>query len=172
MADEDGTDYGELLRRREEQAERDHREVMKEREAAQSAAVDQGAKRGCLIVAAAVVAIGIWIGVSASGDDDGSTSTAGGSERASADEQKFAAFSVCKDFVKDRLKAPATAKFPDFFDRDDEVTVTGFGDGPYTVRSHVDAENGFGALLSTSFSCTVTNTGGGNWRLDDIALAE
>lgn len=81
------------------------------------------------------------------------------------------AFDVCKDFVKDRLKAPGSARFPDFFDDDDEVRVSSVGDR-YTVRSHVDAENSFGALLQTDFTCVVEDDGDDTMTLKDLTLSE
>lgn len=62
---------------------------------------------------------------------------------------------ACKDQVTAQLKAPATADFPWQVD----AIITHAGD-KYTVRSYVDAENGFGANIRTSFVCTATVTGG------------
>ena len=98
------------------------------------------------------------------GDNSGS---GGGS---SSSDQKYAAFDICKSFVKDRLKAPSTAKFRNFFQDDGEVSVSGYGDGPYTVISSVDSQNGFGAQIRSSFTCTVTNTSGDSWHLDSISI--
>jgi hypothetical protein len=88
----------------------------------------------------------------------------------SASDKKFEAFDMCKQFVKNRLKSPSTAKFRNFFQNDGEVIVTGFGNGPYTVTSSVDSENGFGASLRSTFQCTVTNTDGANWHLDNMVF--
>lgn len=79
------------------------------------------------------------------------------------------AFDACKGFVKSQLKAPSTAKFRNFYEKDGEVLVTGTGDGPYTVTSTVDSQNSFGAKLRSSFTCTVTLTGS-TWGLDDISI--
>lgn len=89
-----------------------------------------------------------------------------------ADTQRYGAFDVCTRFVKDRLKAPATASFRDYFEDDGEVTVTEGSAGTFTVRSSVDSENGFGAKLRTNFVCTVADKGKGNWRLVDVQLDE
>lgn len=88
----------------------------------------------------------------------------------SPEVDKSLAFNACKVFVERRLKAPATARFRSFYQADGEVTVTGFGDGPYTVRSSVDSENGFGANLRSTFTCTVTRSGD-DWRLDNLSIA-
>ncbi len=100
----------------------------------------------------------------------GDSSSSGGGSSSSSSDQKYAAFEMCKDFVKDRLKAPSTATFRNFFQDDGEVSVSGYGDGPYTVMSTVDSQNGFGAKIRSSFSCTVTNTSGDNWRLNSISI--
>lgn len=102
----------------------------------------------------------------------GVESSTGGSSSADAEEQEYAAFEMCKEFIKDRLKSPATAKFRNFFEDDGEVSVSGLGQGPYTVVSTVDSQNGFGALVRSSFTCTVTNTSGNSWRLDDMDFVD
>lgn len=82
----------------------------------------------------------------------------------------FGAFDVCKGFVKERLKAPSTAKFRDFYQDDGEVQVDRNTDGTYTVTSTVDAQNSFGAKLRSTFTCTVHPTGKDTWLLDDISI--
>jgi hypothetical protein len=70
-----------------------------------------------------------------------------------AEELRFGAQDVCHQFVEDRLRAPATAKFEAYR----EATITNTG-SQYTVRGHVDAENGFGALIRSHYSCVVRHT--------------
>ena len=124
-------------------------------------AVERRGKRGAWIAIGVVAAV-ITVASIAAGS---------GSDSESSDASPGLAFVMCKDFVKDRLKAPATATFRNFYDDDGEVSVTGSGDGPYRVVSTVDSENGFGAKIRSRFSCTVTHTpGGDNWRLDAISV--
>jgi hypothetical protein len=104
----------------------------------------------------------IWI-VSAVRSDDGAQN---------ATDQRYGAFTVCKDFVEDRLKAPATAKFRNFFQDDGEVRVSDSGDGTFVVTSTVDSQNGFGALVRTGFICIVATEDGERFRLVDLALDE
>lgn len=111
-------------------------------------------------LAATVVAAALVVGGAACGDVD--------SDEGPTD---YSAFEICKKFVKDRLKSPGSASFRNFFEDDGEVSVSGFGDGPYKVISTVDSENGFGALIRTDFVCEVKHTGDGNWRLLDIGMA-
>ena len=83
--------------------------------------------------------------------------------------RQYLAYDACTSFVKDALKSPATAEFPDF--QDGGVTVIGAEkDGPFIVVSTVDSENGFGALVRNDFTCTVTRVAPGDWRLDDLQL--
>ncbi len=77
---------------------------------------------------------------------------------------------ICKDFVKGRLKSPSTADFP-FFDK--QVWKT---DGQkYTVKSYVDAQNSFGAMIRNNWTCEVEYLGGEdssleNWQLLNIVM--
>lgn len=89
----------------------------------------------------------------------------GGDDEDNEEDRAFGAFDVCKEFVTDRLRSPGSAEFRNYFEDDGEVRVTGTGNGPYVVRSTVDSQNGFGALLRSDFTCTVNHVGDGNWRL-------
>jgi hypothetical protein len=60
-----------------------------------------------------------------------------------------AALVMAEDFVKDRLKAPATARFPGW--TEDQPVVTGYGNCKYEVNGWVDSQNGFGALLRSNW---------------------
>lgn len=88
----------------------------------------------------------------------------------STPDRSSSAFAICKEFVKDDLRAPATAVFRNYHQDDGEVAVRGFGDGPYTVVSTVDSQNGFGALVRSSFTCSVTRTGDDEWKLNALAV--
>lgn len=66
---------------------------------------------------------------------------------------------VCEDFVKERLKAPATADFSDL-----DVTSDA---GEYTVTGDVDAQNSFGAKLRSHFTCVVRDSGD-QWTLVSV----
>lgn len=55
--------------------------------------------------------------------------------------------STCKEWVRDRLKSPATARFSG-------VETTG-GRSTYDVSGAVDSENSFGALVRTAWTCDV-----------------
>jgi hypothetical protein len=59
--------------------------------------------------------------------------------------------SMCRAFVTDRLQEPATASFASGTDE----TVSKNGDGSFTVRSYVDAQNGVGENVRTRYACVV-----------------
>lgn len=87
-----------------------------------------------------------------------------------AEVRRLVAFDMCKDFVKRRLKSPASAKFRNPLQDDGEVVITGSGNGPFTIVSTVDAENSFGAKPRSTFRCVVTLTGD-TWHLDDLTIS-
>lgn len=119
---------------------------------------------GCGVMIAIAVALIIVAGMCGAADD--------GDEPDATEDLEFGAFDVCTQFVKDRLKSPGSAEFRNYFEDDGEVIVTGSGNGPYTVMSSVDSQNGFGAMIRTDFVCEVTNTGGENWRLVNLVVDE
>lgn len=67
----------------------------------------------------------------------------------------------CQQFVSQRLKAPATAKFSPTA----ETEITGFDDGAYRIAGWVDAQNSFSALIRSHYACWVTNEGVNRWSL-------
>ena len=76
--------------------------------------------------------------------------------------EKNDAVRVCQDkFIPEKLKAPATAKFSN-------VTAVGSAVS-YTVTGSVDWENGFGALIRSTFTCSV-HSSGNQWVLDSTAF--
>jgi hypothetical protein len=79
-----------------------------------------------------------------------------------AQVKAMTAFDMCKNSVRNHLKAPSTAKFRDYFG-DQAPSISGTGDGPYTVISTVDSQNGFGAMIRSSFVCTAEYVGGDQW---------
>ncbi len=73
----------------------------------------------------------------------------------------------CQGFVKEHLKAPATAKFQGIFDIDLSRDVSRNGD-KFIVSSYVDSQNSFGAMIRTHYVCTVRYLGNDLWSLDDL----
>ncbi|GAA1726878.1 hypothetical protein GCM10009809_23240 [Isoptericola hypogeus] len=54
---------------------------------------------------------------------------------------------ICEGRVEDQLEAPATAEFTD-------GTASGTPSG-YTITGSVDAENSFGALVRSEWTCSI-----------------
>jgi len=79
-----------------------------------------------------------------SGDSDGSSSV---------EPSKMLAYNYAEDFIKQRLKSPSTAEFPGTFEKDDHITD--LGGGEYKIRSWVDSQNGFGAMIRSQWSCKI-----------------
>jgi hypothetical protein len=69
---------------------------------------------------------------------------------------------ACEEqFIPPHLKAPATAKFSG-----DTVVFDGTA---YQVTGSVDSQNSFGALVRSSFTCTV-HSSGDTWVLDSASV--
>lgn len=78
------------------------------------------------------------------------------------------AWTICQEFVTDRLQAPRSAVFAPF----DPDQVSPLTAAPDQLRVHgvVDAQNAFGALIRHTYTCTVVPIGSGRWRLVTLTL--
>lgn len=54
----------------------------------------------------------------------------------------------CEDWVKEKLKAPASADFT-------TTSTVGAGQGPWTFAGTVDADNSFGAKIRNKWECRI-----------------
>jgi hypothetical protein len=129
--------------------DRDFREVMRERKAQ----VEKKNNRAGMWIAVGIIAL---VG------GCGALLSQAGSDEPSADDLRFDARRVCHDFIDKRLKSPASSDFEETSDMD----VTSVGD-TYTVRGKVDAQNGFGAMIRSDYTCTVRSIGD-RWVLQEI----
>lgn len=75
------------------------------------------------------------------------------------------AFVYGKEYVKQNLKAPSTAKFGSY----GQSSVQHYTGCKFVVRGYVDSQNSFGAMLRSNYSVTLTPTGLG-WTLEDITI--
>ena len=98
---------------------------------------------------------GLLVVLAIVGDNDSSSS--------SFDSDAWQAHAQCAEFTRARLKSPASADFPEY--DDPGVTVRERGT-VWVVRSFVDSQNGFGALVRTAFTCEMTDLGA-QWRLEE-----
>jgi len=70
-------------------------------------------------------------------------------------------------YVKNNLKSPSTAKFP--WGYTDYVQRNGT---TYTIKSYVDSENSFGAMIRTYFNATVREVSEDNWKMISFEFIE
>ncbi len=68
---------------------------------------------------------------------------------------------VCQKWVKENLKAPSTAEFPQI----NKAKITKLADTTWRVVSYVDAQNSFGAMIRTYYDCETTYLGKDKWQL-------
>jgi hypothetical protein len=88
------------------------------------------------------------------------------------------AYIASQTFVNTRLKAPGTAKFPDYesFDSSRGLIVTftkkgGFIDRDhYSVMAYVDAQNSYGGLLRKKYLCDLAYVGNGKWECINLIM--
>jgi len=80
---------------------------------------------------------------------------------------KLDAYIFAEGFVKDKLKAPRTAKFPSISVK--KSHVTNLGNNEFQINSWVDSQNSFGALIRTKFSCKIIFTKN-NVRIENLTF--
>ena len=107
---------------------------------------------GCLAVLLIFVAVVAWVAL---GDH-------------SSEPSGLEAYVASQNFVKQKLKAPATAKFPVY---DKSMVVTN-DNKRFKVESYVDAQNSFGASVRTKYVCIVTHIEGNEWQLESVQLLD
>lgn len=91
---------------------------------------------------------------------------AGGGGSGGDSEPSFVSgYTSCTRMVREQLRSPSTADFPLL---DYEVRGPA-SDGSYWIRSHVDAQNAFGAEIRNDWICTITGSGS-TWRATSAFL--
>jgi hypothetical protein len=89
-------------------------------------------------------------------------------------ETKDDAYTACymaHEFVKARLKAPATADFSPCLNADGTTAVTKYTDGSWGADGYVDSQNSFGANLRSTYNVRLHWIGGDNWHADSVELS-
>ena len=69
-------------------------------------------------------------------------------------DNSYYAYELIKNYVKENLKSPSTAKFPS----KQEVEITKNKD-TYIIRGYVDSENSFGATVRTKYIAEIQQIG-------------
>ncbi|WP_363826046.1 hypothetical protein [Sphingobium sp. LMC3-1-1.1] len=86
-------------------------------------------------------------------------------------ENDVMAFVMSQNFIRDQLKSPASAQFPNVTDKDVHVTPSkNAGKCSFTVLTPVDSQNSFGAMMRTRFLVELApdDESGKSWRLIHI----
>jgi len=81
---------------------------------------------------------------------------------------EYEAHAMAKKFVGDRLKCPASAKWPSTLQYKVNAKLTEEQPASGTrwvVHSFVDSQNGFGALIRTHYTVVLETKDGSNWHL-------
>jgi len=73
---------------------------------------------------------------------------------------------MCEDFAEKRLKSPVSAEWSSITTA---KSTTKLAENRYRVRTYVDSQNAFGALIRTHVDCTL-RVQGDEWMLESIAL--
>jgi len=78
-------------------------------------------------------------------------------------EDKYMAIVMAEKAVKERLVAPATARFSGHI-------AERQADGRWIVCGYVDAQNRFGALIRNKFCVALRYRGQGSWEVLDVLI--
>ena len=84
------------------------------------------------------------------------------------------ASTMVRDLVRSQLVAPSTAKFPGMFTVAQQTHK--IGDRKYRIRSYVDAQNRFGAMIRINYIMEFEQTGpelhSGHWKITHFKALE
>lgn len=123
-----------------------------------------------LIVLGVLILIGIIVGVLSPQTPSTNNSTAASSTPDDT-QLMIEACDYAQDAVKERLKAPSTAKFPSCgFDMDKYTIKTNKNRTEFFVTGYVDAQNSFGAMLRENFG-VILKRDGEHWTVVKAAIS-
>ncbi len=81
------------------------------------------------------------------------------------------AYRMSQEFVKQKLKAPSSARFP-AYESSDVLVVYSEESSKYLVRAWVEAKNPFGVYLRVDYVCSLWPTDNDMWESDVTHLEE
>lgn len=82
----------------------------------------------------------------------------------------LSAFYQSHYYVKQRIKSPSTAKFPNPLNNREMIGVD-LGEGRFMVSAYVDAQNSFGVVIRNRYTCIlkgIETVDGDRWILESI----
>lgn len=116
----------------------------------------------------AALLVGLWVGAWKWIGGDGGASTSATAPRKTDQCSEAYASVMAKEYVKQRLKAPSTAKFPWGMDG---VTRTSAGPCTFRVVSYVDSQNSFGGMLRSNYAMNLSyDAATENWQVSDFVF--
>ncbi|KRU25151.1 putative lipoprotein [Clostridium sporogenes] len=98
-----------------------------------------------------IFCLGLFVGCESAGEAASRQYEERKAEAKNPENKKKNIYYGVQEEVKNKLKAPSTAKFPIY----DESFVEQIDDTHYKVDCYVDAENGFGAKIRSNYSCDI-----------------
>lgn len=120
--------------------------------------------RALLLVAVALIGVGLGVAGTLLFTGGGGGGDEGPGPAQGAGPTPAEAALACQDHVLERLKSPGSAQFQ----QPTDIKVN--GKGLFTVSASVDSQNGFGALLRTSYTCVIRHIGDGRWSVERLSL--
>jgi hypothetical protein len=90
----------------------------------------------------------------------------GGGDKGPKTYSQSDAWIYSQSFIKDRLKAPSTASFGKL----GESTILRMDDTTFSVKSFVDSQNGFGAMIRSKYTCIITFHSNSTVSAEDILI--
>lgn len=92
----------------------------------------------------------------------------------SSDTYKFLAYNYAESFVKEKLKDPSSAEFPEttekIFDITHNLTPNEGFIATYSINSWVRSKNSFGAYVKNIFSCEININDNEEISVKDLSI--
>ncbi|NFH40674.1 hypothetical protein [Clostridium sporogenes] len=104
-----------------------------------------------LLCLSIILCFGIFVGCESAGEAASRQYEERKAEAKNPENKKKNIYYGVQEEVKNKLKAPSTAKFPIY----DESFVEQIDSTHYKVNCYVDAENGFGAKIRSNYTCDI-----------------
>jgi len=107
------------------------------------------------LFATAIIAVVLAVGFASVQDQSETTTNYGNSSARSADSERanqLEAYTCAQIEITHMLKSPSTAEFPWVHS---ESATARLDAGKYLVRSYVDSQNSFGAMIRSGYECVV-----------------